>query len=482
MLTKTAYLSGLQCMKRLWLETHRPELAAPPSETDRFRMQRGAKVETFARQEFNGRPIPEYRDKEEMVQATRQAIEAGERVLFQATFAADGVLVKTDILAWLDFPPGWHLVEVKATTSYKEDEHLEDVAVQWYVLRRAGLNLVRAGLMHLNKEYIHPDLGNLFVIEDVTAAVETHQPAVETTLAGMKALLAQSTMPEVDIGRHCDRPHTCPFHGECWQHVDRPTIWNIPRLHASKERQLRQQGILFLADLPADFELTAVQRLVVEQINQQQVRFDQATIRHKLAQLEYPLYFLDFETDDPAVPHLDGFGPYQQFPFQYSCHVLDGDGRLEHRDFLHADPTNPLEALALALLEHIGPSGSIIAYNASFEKRVLRQLAAVFPAYADRLDGMAGRLWDQLDIFKNDYQHYAFGGSNSLKSVLPVLVPELNYKGLAVQDGGQAQVVWNRLISCEDAAEKAQLQQQLRDYCHLDTLAMVRIHQVLTGL
>jgi hypothetical protein len=240
--------------------------------------------------------------------------------------------------------------------------------------------------------------------------------------------------------------------------------------------------VLFLADVPADFPLTPVQRMSVEVITQEQVRFDSAAIRQKLAQLEYPLYFLDFETDDPAVPRLDGFGPYQQFPFQYSCHVLEEDGRLDHRDYLHADSGSPLQALAQSLLEHIGPVGTIIAYNASFEKRILRQLAAVFPQNAGRFEEMAERLWDQLEVFKNDYQHYAFGGSNSLKSVLPVLVPELSYKALAVQDGGQAQVVWNRLISCEDAAEKAQLHQQLRDYCHLDTLAMVRIHQVLMGL
>jgi hypothetical protein len=298
----------------------------------------------------------------------------------------------------------------------------------------------------------------------------------------MKALVAQADMPEVAIGRHCDQPHTCPFRGECWRHVNRPTIWQIPRLHISKEEQLRQQGILFLADVPADFPLTATQRTTLELINQGQVRFDAAAIRQKLAQLQYPIYFLDFETDDPAMPRFDGFGPYQDFPFQYSCHVLESDGRLEHRDYLHADPASPLQALAQSLLEHIGPVGSIIAYNAAFEKRILRQLAAVFPDDAGRFEEMAKRLWDQLEIFKNDYQHYAFGGSNSLKSVLPVLVPELNYKALAVQDGGQAQVVWNRLIVCEDAAEKAQLQQQLRDYCHLDTLAMVRIHQVLMGL
>jgi hypothetical protein len=482
MLSKTTYLAGLQCNKRLWLEIHQPHLAAPPSETDRFRMARGSEVDRIARQQLNGRLIPHDYDEQAMIRATRQAIEEGEHILFQGTFAADGILVKTDILVYQDMPPGWQLIEVKATTSYKASEHLEDVAVQYHVLRQAGLNVNRAGLMHLNKECVYPLFDNLFTIEDITTAVETHLPAVERTLADMKALLAQTTTPAVDIGRHCDHPHTCPFRGQCWQHVDRPTIWHIPNLHTTKEEELRRQGVLFLADVPADFPLTPRQRLKVEIMLQEQERFDSAAIRQKLAQLHYPLYFLDFETDDPAVPRLDGFGPYQQFPFQYSCHVLEADGRIEHRDYLHADRASPLQSLAQSLLEHIGPAGSIIAYNASFEKRILRQLAVVFPHHAARFEDMAGRLWDQLEIFKNDYHHHAFGGSNSLKSVLPVLVPELNYKELAVQDGGQAQVVWNRLISCQDAAEKAQLHQQLRDYCHLDTLAMVKIHQVLIAL
>lgn len=482
MLSKTTYLAGLQCAKRLWLEMHRPNLAAPPSETDRFRMARGSEVDRLVRQHFDGRLIFDHHDEQEMIRATWQAIEAGERVLFQGTFAADGVLVKTDMLVYQDMPPGWQLIEVKATTSYKKDEHLQDVAIQYYVLRQAGLNVIRAGLMHLNKACTYPLLDNLFTVEDITADVETHLPDVELALAEMKALVAQATEPAVEIGRHCDHPHTCPFRGECWRHVDRPTIWNIPRLNAGKAEQLRQLGILFLADVPADFPLTPAQRMTLEIITQERERIDAAAIRQKLAQLEYPLYFLDFETDDPAVPRLDGFGPYQQVPFQYSCHVLDRDGRLEHREYLHSEPANPLPGLAQSLLEHIGPVGSIVAYNASFEKRILRQLAAMFPNHAGRFEAMADRLWDQLEIFKSDYQHYAFGGSNSLKSVLPVLVPELSYEGLAVRDGGQAQMVWNRLIACEDAAEKAQLQQQLRDYCQLDTLAMVRIHQVLMGL
>jgi hypothetical protein len=294
--------------------------------------------------------------------------------------------------------------------------------------------------------------------------------------------VAQAAVPEVEIGRHCKRPQVCPFYQQCWQHVDRPTIWNIPYLREQKEVLLRERGILFLADVPDDFPLTPAQRVVVEVINQKKEHIDQLAIRQKLAQLQYPLYFLDFETDDPAVPRWDGFAPFDSFPFQYSCHLLDQDGRQSHYQYLHSDETNPLAALAQSLLEHIGPIGSIIVYNVSAERGVLRQLANAFPDHVERFESMIGRLWDQLDIFKHHYEHYGFAGSHSLKSVLPVLVDDLSHKQLSVQDGEQAQVVWNRLIVCEDAAEKTQLEEQLQAYCQRDTLAMVRIHQVLVGL
>ncbi|MCA9981246.1 MAG: DUF2779 domain-containing protein, partial [Anaerolineales bacterium] len=231
-----------------------------------------------------------------------------------------------------------------------------------------------------------------------------------------------------------------------------------------------------------DHRLTANQRAFVNLFAQEQTHIDREAIRRAVAQLEYPLYFFDFETIDHAVPIYKGCKPYQQVPFQYSCHILHADGTLTHREYLHTGIDDPRPALVEALLNDLGDGGHIIVYFARFEGERLRELATAVPAYEAELLALAERLWDQLNIFKNHYSDYRFNGSNSLKNVLPVLVPELSYKALDVQNGTQAQVVWEEMVGTRDPVRQQVLVEQLLAYCHLDTLAMVEIHRVLCRL
>ncbi len=205
-------------------------------------------------------------------------------------------------------------------------------------------------------------------------------------------------------------------------------------------------------------------------------------IRHLLAQLERPIHFLDFETLAYAVPCFDGMRPYQAMPFQFSCHVLHRNGRLGHREYLHEDESDPRPAVARALVKHVGMTGSVVAYNAGFERRVLTDLAEAVPAYAAELHSIAARLWDQRDVFRLYYDHPAFLGSTSIKNVLPVVVPGLSYADLAIQHGDDAQSVWTEMIACQDETAKAKLTADLRDYCQLDTYAMVEIQRALEKL
>ena len=130
----------------------------------------------------------------------------------------------------------------------------------------------------------------------------------------------------------------------------------------------------------------------------------------------------------------------------------------------------------------VGPTGHLVACNIPFERAVLRQLAKQFPPYADRLNDMADRLWDQLPIFRQHYADYRFARSNLFKAVLPVVGPTMDYAGLDVQNGAQAQVVWEEMIAVGDTAVRERLATQLRAYCEQDTLAMVEIHCALSAL
>lgn len=479
MITKTSYFSFVHCPKRIWLDEFQPELAASPDSVAQRRLVAGQAVDKLARERFeNGRLIPFRPQPKDMASLTEQAIAEDTETLFQATFTTDDLLVKVDVLQKTEI--GWHVIEVKSGTSYKTNEHLPDVAFQVFVLQESGLNVTKASLMHLNRECHYPDLSNLFALTDVTEDVMGYLPQIGEDTAVIRQHLAQSNAPDIEIGRFCQKPHTCPFHDYCWQDMHGWTIYDIPYLKRPQEQQLESDGIRCVSDVPQDFLLRDKRATAfVERINEQQINIDQDTIRSQLDALVYPLYFLDFETIDYAIPKFDGCKPYQQMPFQYSCHVLTEDGTLTHRDYLHTIDDDPRLALTEALLNDIGDTGYIIAYNIPFERGVLRHLAEQFPEHAQRLTDMAERLWDQLTIFRKHYHDYRFGKSNSLKSVLPVVVPKLSYALLDVQNGMQAQVVWEEMIGVGDTAVKIQLANHLRAYCHLDTLAMVEIHHAL---
>lgn len=483
MLTKTGYLAYTQCAKNLWLAEYQPHLAAPPDQSALRRLRVGQEVDKLAREQFpDGVHIPYRPQPKEMAPLTTQAIAAGAETLFQATFSSADLLVKVDILTRTT--TGWHLIEVKSSTKYKADEHLPDVAFQVYVLQQAGINVAQASLMHLNSDCRYPDISNLFSLTDLTEAVLANLAQVETDVMDMRQIIAQAeAMPDVGIGRHCGKPNECPFHTYCWQGVTGQTIYEIPYLKRPLEAQLEADGIQYVTDIPAGFALKDKRATAfVETVQQQKIGVDQAAIQAALDGLEYPLHFFDFETIDYAAPLFEGCKPYQQVPFQYSCHVLHEDGALIHRDYLHTDFDDPRRPLVETLLADIGETGSIIVYFATFERNRLRELADSFPEHAPRLLDMIERLWDQLEIFKKHYLDYRFGGSNSLKSVLPVIVPELSYRLLDVQNGTEAQVMWEAMIGERDTAVKQQMIQQLRDYCHLDTLAMVEIHNRLVRL
>ncbi|RMD63503.1 DUF2779 domain-containing protein [Candidatus Parcubacteria bacterium] len=479
MLTKTDYLTYLQCPKALWLYRYHPELATPPDEANQRRMRIGQQVDMAARNLFpNGHPIPYRPQPAERVRLTLDAIASGAKVLFQPTFSTDDLLVIADILVRRD--DSWHILEVKASTQVKK-EHLPDLAYQRYVLEQSGLRIAGASLLHLNSACISPN-PDIFLEAKQGDDLKPYLANVAADIPAMRRIVASATAPDNDIGRHCSRPARCAFYEHCWQGVDGLTIFHIPRLTPKREQSLRAAGALYLHEIPPDADLTNTQRAYVDFHTGQKIEIDHAAICRALANLEYPLYFFDFEAIDYAIPPFEGCRPYQQVPFQYSCHILHDDGRLEHREFLHTTADDPRPPLVHALLHDIGEQGTIIAYNISFEKGILLHLAERFPEHAACLQDMVNRLWDQLLIFRQYYHDYRFRGSNSLKSVLPVLVPELSYKSLEVQNGAQAQVAWETMITETDERLREEQIQHLLEYCRLDTLAMVEIHHKLTAL
>jgi len=332
--------------------------------------------------------------------------------------------------------------------------------------------------MHLNTACRYPVLVDLFATDDLTRDVRKYLPEVGPNLATMKDSLAMPSEPSVRLGSHCFSPYECPFFGYCsklWS-LPTPSIFDIPHLGAEDKDDLAARGILSLDAIPDDELLGPQGERFVRLYKSGSKEIDVPGIHAWLTSLHYPLYFLDFETDAPAIPRFEGLGPFGSFPFQFSLHILAADGSLtEAPGYLHTDPSDSRRAIAEALLAQIGPDGTLIAYNASFEKGVIKELAAFFPDISAPLLSLPPRFADLLDIFRKFYIDPDFGGSNSIKAVLPVLCPDLSYSTLEVGNGQDAQAAWARLISTPDPDEKAKLADALRTYCGLDTMAMVRL-------
>lgn len=404
----------------------------------------------------------------EAIAATQQAIAAGATCLFEAAFEFDNLFIRCDILRQISAAT-WELIEVKSSSRI-EDEHYWDVAVQKYVLTGAGLSIAHAKMMLVNSKTCYfPDLSNLFTLEDITPEVDRLLPEIPHKLEQFRATLAESE-PTLAIGQHCKKPNACPFTDDCWQHVPDRSIFTIPRLDWKKKDALIAQSILAISDLPFDFALSPKQRRYVDSLHNNQATIDTAAIAASLAKLTCPIHFFDFEAQNPAIPRWNGLKPYEQFPFQYSCHVLHSNGTIEHREYLHTDSTDPRHPLLTALTADIAPTGSVIVYHQSFEATLLKKLAADFPEFALSLSSIVDRLWDLEQIFTQHYQHPDFLGRTSIKAVLPVLIPTLSYKALDVQRGDQAQQVWEMAIALPDNDQKQELMQALRAYCQLSTL------------
>jgi hypothetical protein len=469
-LSKSQYLRGLQCHKNLWLYRHRPELATPPSPSLQAIFDQGHEVGELAWKRFPGGVLikEDHEHPQEAVESTRKSL--GRGVLYEAGFIHDNVLVRADILA------EDRLIEVKSSTEVK-DVYLHDVAVQRYVLEGAGIKVKKTTLLHVNGKYVRHgdvDVEKFFTASDVTEEVLELLPGVSARVKEFHAVAASKDEPKVEIGEQCSDPYECPFAAHCWKHVPEYSIYDIARLSWKKKNALRDMGILRIEDVPADFDLNPSQRRQVEIARSGKPYADREGISECVGRYEYPLYFLDFETVNPAIPPYDGLRPFQQLPFQASLHIRHKPGGpLKHESFLadaRKDPRGPLRDW---LKKHVGPKGSMLAYNASFEARCLEELGG--------LDYIKERLVDAADPYrKGFFAHPEFKGRWSIKAVLPTLVPGMDYSGLAIKDGSEAQLAYLGLM--KGVGDAAKVRKALEAYCSQDTLGMMKLVELQEGM
>ena len=452
LLSKTNFIHYLECPCRLWLEKMHKELVPPTNATTQRLFDQGNLIDEKAHELFpGGFAVQGY--NLDGYNNTKHALAGEADVLYQPTIVVDGLSCRADIL--VRSGDGWDLHEVKMSTSISED-HYNDAAFQKMCFDRAGVKLNKVFLSHINNQYVRKgdiDVKEIFIDQDISGEVEARRGFVEEEVTKARLVYEWGNILQSEYVQQCKDPANCEWikiWADTLSEDDRVTLLRGVTMSANKE-------------LPT-------------------LHIDKQGIREELDRFEYPLYFFDYETYTTALPPFNGYHPYQQIPFQFAVYVVEYPGAIPVTyDFLMKTFEDPVTPLLEMFKEVMGTKGTVISWNASFEKTRNKEMAQAYPEYAELLAAVNERTYDLMTIFKQGlYVDPAFGGSNSLKNVMPVLVPDLSYKNLAIQEGGTASASWAIVTDPKlPQDERDMLYRDMIEYCRLDVYGMVRILEVL---
>ena len=478
----------------LWLKKHAKSNLPPVDDNTQAMFDAGHEFEEYAEKLF-----PEgiklgfvsYKEYLSLPQRTKDVLDEEVSTIFQGRFEVDGLTCIIDVLNRVNRNT-FDLIEIKSSTRAKP-EHYYDLAFQTIVLEKSGLKVRNISVVHVNTEYVRT--GDIepekFVgIADVTMDVRTLVDLTKEQIGIAFKVLSSKTVPDISP-RHVNQvgvPRVRWFtdwldiYKSLRPDLDPYSIYNLAYPNAQQIGQLEDEGIRQIADIPEKLALRSKQVAQIQTTRDNKRIIDKAKIEEFLETLEYPLYFLDYETFSSVIPAFDGCRPYQDYPFQYSLHVLDvPSAKLRHTEYLHQENSNPVLGLIKQLKQDIGDAGTILTWNMSYEKGCNDRMASFYPEHKQFLESLNSRINDlmipfsQMWFFDKDFM-----GSASVKKVMPVLAPELSYKELEVSDGLLARRTWTEtILKDKNQSKRDQILSDLSEYCTLDTYAMVRILEEL---
>ena len=496
LLTKSSYLLGLQCPKLLWVRVNDKERIPEPDELAQQKFSIGNIIGEYAKKVFEeGIDLAGLGFKEN-IEATKKELDK-KVPLFEAGFLIDNLFSRADVL----FPvgnsskddsgePEWDIIEVKSATKVK-DVNIHDVSFQKYVYEKAGLKIRKCFLMHINNEYVKDgeiEPKEFFVQTDITEKVEEFSEGIKERIENMIKIIESEDEPNCSIGVYCSDPYDCPIKEECWKDVPEDSIFDFYRMFSKKKFELYESGIKKINEVPDSIKLNDKQKIQKLLANNGNKHIEPDKIKSFLDNLKYPIYYLDFETINPAIPKFDGMKPYQRIPFQFSLHIQESkDSELKHISFLAEGTNDPRPKFLQELKDNLEEEGDILVYNQSFEKGVLKECCEGFPEFQEWLDkNIIPRIKDLWDVFRNFwYYDSKQKGSASIKYVLPVM-SDLSYKEMDIKNGALASYEYERVTfesprddsgepKIVNSKEMKKIRDALEKYCELDTRAEIEI-------
>ena len=482
-LSKSKYCDGIQCMKKLWLLTYKPEVREEVDNESVF--DNGTMVGELARDLFkNHKDVSFNSNLNEMIKETNEYLKEKNVVICEASFNYDNNFCSVDILKKEN--DKYEIYEVKSSTEVSS-VYLDDISYQYYVLKNLGINVKKCFIVYLNNQYYRKgelELDKLFNIEDVTLIAEDKFDDIGKNIKELNKCLSNKKEPNIDLGIYCSKPYDCEFFKYCSKHLPEQNIFNIRGLAFKKKIELYKKGIYKYDDILNEKIKDNYKEQVEFELYDLEDKINIGNIKEFMKTISYPLYFLDFETYQQSIPLYDDICPYMQIPFQYSLHYIEEKGgELKHKEFLSEGGVDPRRTLAEKLVRDIPIDTCVLAYNMSFEKNVIKRLAISYPDLRDHLMNIYGNIKDLMIPFKNrDYYTKNMYGSYSIKYVLPALFPgdpSLDYHNLdMIHNGSEASNTFADL----DKFSKEELEvvrKNMLKYCELDTYAMVKIYKKL---
>ena len=477
LLTKSRYMVGLQCHHSLWILYNDKENISGIDMNTQHRFDQGHIVGQLAKQLYpEGIDIPES-DFKKSLELSQEMLQE-RKPLFEAGFKFDDCYSRADILV----PVGkdeWDIIEVKSSTSVKP-EYLHDLSFQIHCYKGYGLKIRKIFLLHVNNQYVKQGKINLqefFVKEDITKEVYDTMDGINERIAVFQEIINSDEYDSLRFGEHCENPKNCPMPELDWGFLPENSVFNLYR-GGKKSSDLYNSGIIKIKDIPEDYNLDEKQKVQVKCEKDNCVYVEPENIQKELDRLEYPLYYIDFETYSTAVPLYEGLRPYQRIPFQFSLHIQETPAsELKHVGFLAEGKEDPRSDFIQHIKDSVSDAGSIIVYSEIFEKGVMKEVAEFLPEYKDWVESLMARFVDLLVIFRNFYYYNSKQvGSCSIKNVLPAVVPNKSYEGMVIGDGMDASIQYYYAIhKCENKEEIKKIRTALKEYCELDTMAMVDI-------
>lgn len=482
-MSKSRYCNCVQCEKIYWLNRYKKEEMSV--EGNDSTLKKGRQVGEFAKGLFGDySDVPVDCDISLRTQKTQELLQEKPNVIAEASFIHDNNFCSVDILK--NDEGGVEIYEVKSSTEVK-DIYLDDVAYQYFVLSNSGLNVKKASIVYINKEYVRGkelDINQVFNIEDVTEICLQKQAEIKDMIDFINEYMKShgESEPAKDIGKHCFNPYMCSFWDYCTRDLPKPNVFDIRGMQTRSKLKKYNEGKVSFEDL----ENEGINPKYLEQIDfelhDREPKIIKDAISDFLSSLKYPLYFIDYEACQYAIPEYEGTRPYQQIPFQYSLHIVREKGApVEHKEFLaEIDDDNLIRTFAESMISDLPENGSVIVYNRTFEEsHVNKKLAEMFPDLADEIERINSNIVDLMVPFKNrDYYVRQMKGSYSIKYVLPALYPgeaELDYTNLpVVHNGSEASDAFLELKD-KTPEKQAEIRKGLLKYCELDTWAMVKI-------